>query len=217
MKKLLVLILTLIMAVSLVACGGGSEEAAASPATDSAPSADPASSADPDPSADLAPVADPSEDASKQEANFVTMKFGDITMSVPDVFNPVSENQGVFVSGGPNASITVTPATEIDLLPSEWDESLAAESLDMLYGSTYTDIELSVFEGDVNMNGNTAVYMGFYGVNAQGVDRLVQVVRLYNSDQTELYVITLMHSADDAFFTPEVGGKIINSITLEAE
>jgi len=152
--------------------------------------------------------------SSSSGAEFVSMTFGDITMSVPNNFSTVTENQGIYVSAGPDASITVTPSMEIDLLPSEWDESLAEESLELLYGSTYTDMELAAFEGNVNMNGNTAVYLGFYGTNADGKERMVQVVRIFNADQTEQYQIVLMHSAEDEFFTPEVGGKIINSITL---
>ncbi len=153
---------------------------------------------------------------SGKEVKFVTMTFGDITMSVPNVFNAVKLEQEFYVSGGPNASITVSPAMEIDLLPSEWDESVAEGILEALYGSTYTDLELGAFEGNVDMNGNTAVYMAFYGINSSGVDRLLQVVRLYNMDKNELYIITLMHSADDEFFTTEIDGKIINSITLKS-
>ncbi len=147
---------------------------------------------------------------------FVSMTFGNISMSVPNVFGTVSEKEGVLVSGAPNAAITVTPATEIDLLPSEWDESVAEGILEPLYGATYSEIELAAFEGDVDMNGNTAVYTAFYGKNADGVDRFVQVVRLYNTELTELYIITFVHTAEDAFFTPEVGQQIINSITLGA-
>lgn len=182
MKKILVVMLTLMMALSLVACGGSGNEN--------------------------------NNGAEGKAAEFVSMTFGDITMSVPNVFSEVSEKEGVYLSAGPNASISATPAMEIDLLPSEWDESLAAELTNALYGSTYNDIEMSSFDANVNMNGNTAVYMAFYGKNSSGIDRLVQVVRLYNTELTEQYVITLVHTAEDTFFTAEVGGKIINSITL---
>lgn len=150
-----------------------------------------------------------------KEAKYVSMTFGDITMSVPDVFNAVKEQDGgLYVSAGPNASIVVTSAFEIDLLPSDWDESVAKDILEPMYGATYTNLELSAFEGDVNMNGNTAVYYSFKGTHADSKDRLVQVVRLYNDDLTEQYEITFMQAAEDKFFTAEVGGKIINSSTL---
>lgn len=197
MKKSLLLMMLVVFLLSFVACGG---EDASTPAQGSSGGAD--------------ATAPSGDDGTGSEAAFVSMTFGDITMSVPNVFSAVAENQGVYISAGPEASIVVTPAMETDLLPSEWDESLAAEILEPMYGSTYTNLELSAFEGDVNMNGNTAVYFAFYGMNADGKDRLVQVVRLFNADQTEHYIITLIHSAEDDFFTPEVGGQIINSITL---
>ncbi len=188
MKKLLVLIMALVMTLSLAACGG-----------------------------EKTPAPDQSSSGEATGAEFASMTFGYITMNAPSTFSGVTEKEGVYVSAGPDASIVVTPTLGIDIQPSEWDESLAKETLDMLYGSTYTDLELSAFEGDINMNGNTAVYYAFYGKNANGKERLVQVVRLYNADLTAQYIITFMHSADDEFFTPEIAGKIINSITLAPE
>lgn len=149
-----------------------------------------------------------------KEAKFTSMTFGDITISAPDVFNAVEEKDGMYVSSGPDSSIVVTPVMEIDLLPSEWDEDLAKEALDPLYGTTYTDMELSTFEGNKDMNGGTAVHFSFKGKNDLGNERLVQVVRLFNADQTAQYAITLVHSSEDKFFTSEVDNKIINSITL---
>ncbi|MBE6068185.1 MAG: hypothetical protein E7211_10925 [Clostridium lundense] len=67
------------------------------------------------------------------------------------------------------------------------------------------------------MNGNTVVYYAFYEKSADGKDRLVQVVRLFNANLTAQYMITLLHSAEYKFFTPEVGGEIINSITLASD
>lgn len=194
MKKLLVLLLALVMTLSLEACGGKNTLA---PAQSSSVGA--------------------SNTGAASETEFVPMTFGYISMSVPSVFNAVTQQEGMYASAGPDASIVVTPTLGIDILPSEWDESLAEEALEMIYGSTYTDMELSAFEGDVNMNGNTAVYYAFYGKNADGKDRLVQVVRLFNADLTAQYMITLLHSAEDKFFTPEVGGEIINSIALASE
>lgn len=192
MKKLLVLIMALVMTLSLAACGSEKTPAPEQSSSGGAGNTDAA-------------------------AEFVSMTFGYITMSTPSVFGAVTEKEGVYVSAGPDSSITVTPTLGIDIQPSEWDEEVAKELLQVIYGSTYTDLELSDFEGDVDMNGNRAVYYAFYGKNANGKDRLIQVVRLYNADLTAQYMITLMHSADDKFFTPEVGGKIINSITLVPE
>jgi len=199
-KKLLILILALVMTLCLVACGG--EETSTPPQSDSG-------------EADATAPLD--NNVANSETDFVSMNFGYITMNVPNVFNAVEEKEGMYISSGPSSAITVTPTFEIDLLPSEWDESLASETLDMLYGSTYTNMELAAFEGDINMNGNTAVFHAFYGTNAKGEDRLVQIVRIFNAELTAQYMVTFVHSADDEFFTPELSGEIINSITLAPE
>ena len=190
MKKLLAIFMVLAFTLSLAACGGGDS---------------------------VTPAQGSSDGTSNTETEFVSMTFGHITMSVPNVFSAVTEKEGQYVSAGPEASIIVTPTMGIDITASEWDESLAAEALELYYSSTYTDLELAAFEGNVNMNGNTAVYYAFNGKNSSGKERLVQVVRLYNADLTALYMITLVHSADDEFFTPEIGGKIMNSITLSPD
>lgn len=191
MKKLLVLIIALVLTLSLAACGG-----------ENTPNSSQSSSVE------------PSNISAASETEFAHMTFGHITMSVPSVFSACTEKEGMYVSAGPDASIVVTPILEIDIKPSEWDESLAEEALETIYGSTYTELKLSAFKGNVDMNGNTAVYYAFNGKNANGKDRLVQVVRLYNADLTAQYMVTLMHSADNKFFTSEVSGKIINSITM---
>ncbi|HPB17220.1 MAG TPA: hypothetical protein PK705_05150 [Clostridia bacterium] len=149
--------------------------------------------------------------------NFVDKAFGYITISVPDVFGEVEEKDGMYVCAGPAASIVVTPTLGMDIMYEEWDESLTGEYIQMIYGSTYTDIELSAYEGDVDMNGNQAIYYACYGKNAEGIDRLLQVVRIYNADMNAQYMITLTHTSGDEFFTAEVGGAIINSITLSDE
>lgn len=194
MKKVLVLMMALVMTLTLTACGG--EAPAPTQGSSAGTEATTAGSG-----------------GAPSEPNFASMTFGDITMSVPDVFGAVEEQGDYYVSSGPNASITVTKATEVDIAASEWNEDLAKEAVAM-YSSTYTNIELSAFQGDVDMNGSPAVYYGFNGVNADGIDRLVQIVRLYNADQTMMYLISMTQSVDDAFLTAEVGGEIINSITL---
>jgi ABC-type glycerol-3-phosphate transport system substrate-binding protein len=198
MKKTLILILAMVMTFSLAACGG--DEVSAPPQNNPTETETPANNAD-----------------ENTEVDFVSMNFGNITINVPSVFKAVEENGGMYVSAGPNASITVTPAIEVELLPTDWDESLASDALEMLYGNTYSNLELAAFEGDVNMNGNTAVYYAFYGTNAKGEERLAQVVQIYNADLTAQYAITFIHSADDEFYTPDLSLEIINSITLAPE
>ncbi len=199
MKKLFVLMMALVMTLSFAACGGGEAD---TPAQSSPGGAEATASSD--------------NTGAASDIEFVSMNFGHITMSVPSVFGAVEEKEGMYISAGPDASIVVTPTMGIDLQPSEWDESLAEEAIGY-YSSTYTDLEFGAFEGDVNMNGNTAVYYAFFGKNASGKDRMVQVVRLFNADLTAQYMISLIHSAEDEFFTPELAGEIINSITLSPE
>lgn len=85
------------------------------------------------------------------------MAFGEIAMPVPKVFNPFKEKERMYVSSGPAATITVSPVLEIDLLPSRWDKTLAADILEPLYGGVYSDIELSAFSEEVSLNGHTGV------------------------------------------------------------
>lgn len=192
MKKILVLMMAFVMVLSLAACGGDSAAPDSTPAPETS-----------------APAA--------SEVTFVSMTFGDITMNVPDVFSEVTYTEGTYLSNGPDSAVSVSDAmevTELDFLPAEWDESIAQSISEMLFSETYSNIELAAFEGDVNMNGNAAVYFAFYGENSKGTERLVQVVYLFNDDQTQQYLVSLIHNADDEFFAAEVGGEIINSITL---
>lgn len=150
----------------------------------------------------------------ESEPKLVKMTFGNITLSAPDVLGAVEEREGVYVSSGPNSSLSVIPAMEIDLLPTDWDESFAGEAIELLYSATYSDIEQVTFQGDLDLNGNTAVYIAFNGTNASGEKRLVHTVRLFNSDITEQYMISLIHAVDDKLFTDEMNSQIINSIAL---
>lgn len=194
MKKLLTLMMAIIMTLSLAACGGKDT-------TDSAQSSSEGTG----------------NTSTATETEFAPMTFGYITMKVPNVFGEVTEQGGMYVSSGHNASIVVTPVMEVDIEPSEWDESIAKDVIENIYSSTYSNPELAAFEGDINMNGNKAVFFGFYGKNSNGIDRMVQMIRIYNADLTGQYMISLVHDTDDEFFTAEIAEKIINSITLAPE
>ena len=191
MKKILVIMLVIVMMFSMAACGGKQTN---------------------DPEQNNA--GETQEAIDIPGVNFVDKEFGYITISVPDVFGEVEEKEGLYVCAGPASSIVVTPTLGIDLPFSEWDRSIAEEYIPIIYGSTYTDLELSVYEGDVDMNGNKAIYYACYGTNSEGVDRLIQAVRIFNADLNAQYMITLILTSGDEFFTAEVGGAIINSIKL---
>lgn len=205
MKKILSFAIAFVMLFSLIGCGSGDSEVAESNSKNT----------------ELNVVNDGNdgneESESVEETKYKTMAFGYITMNVPYVFSDTAETEGMYISSGPDASIVVTPTYEMDIEPSEWDASLAAEALELYYGTTYTDLELAAFEGDINMNGNQAVYYAFYGNNAEGKSRLVHVIRIYNAELTAQYVVTLLHSTDDEFFTEDVNSEIINTITLSQE
>jgi len=216
MKKIIALMMALVMVLAFTACGGGKTPAPAQNSSGEESAAASQSNSGEESSA-------PAQSNSGEEANageaegteFVDMNFGDITMSVPSTFGTPEEKDGTYVSSGPNyASIIVMAPMAADIPASEWDESLAEEIVNESYGSTYTDIRFAAFEGNINMNGSPAVYYGFYGKNASGIDRLIQVVRLYTPEESAMYMIALAHDADDEFFTPEISGEIINSIML---
>lgn len=196
MKKHLALVTALITILTFAACTAQND--APTPAQDSA-------------------IASSDSLDEVSETDFETLTFGNVTIDLPDVFHEVTEQNGMYVSAGPAASITVTPVMEMDLLPSEWDEDLARESLEMFYGQTYTDLDLAAYGGEVTINGNTAIYYAFTGKNTEGILRLVHAVRLYNADQTAQYIVLFVQTDGDEFFTSDIIDTIINSITLSAD
>lgn len=196
MKKHLALVTALITILTFAACTAQND--APAPAQDSA-------------------IASSDSLDEVSETIFKTLTFGNVTIDLPDVFHEVTEQNGMYVSAGPASSITVTPVMEMDLLPSEWDEDLARESLEMFYGQTYTNLDLAAYGGEVTINGNTAIYYAFTGKNTEGILRLVHAVRLYNADQTAQYIVLLVQTDGDEFFTSDIIDTIINSITLSAD
>lgn len=147
----------------------------------------------------------------------VTKEFGDVSITVPAVFSDVTEQDGMFLVSAPNASLTVTPLSEVELLPTEWNEEVAQGSLELLYSEAYSDMELAVFEGNIDLNGSPAVYYAFYGTASDGEEHAVHAVRLFNKDVTAQYFIAYIHVADDEAYDADLSGDIINSITLSAD
>lgn len=148
------------------------------------------------------------------ESETVTKEFGNISIDVPSKFTDVTLEEDFYVVGGPNASITVTSLPEVELLPSEWDESLASESLELFFSETYSNMELAIYEGSININGNPAVYYSFYGTNADGDEHLVHIVRLFNADISKQYLVNYIHLVEDESYTADVSSAIIDSIVL---
>lgn len=213
-KRLLALMLTITMALGLAACSGNAAPSSQdlSGGTETASpsgSAGEASETAPNPASESASEA-------SSEVKFVSMAFGNITIDVPDGFSAPADNNGTYISAMDDASILVIPDTAVEIAPSDWDEDLAADVIAENYGGTYSDLKLAAFDGDVNMNGNTAVYYCFFGTNSSGIERMIQVVHLYNADHTAQTMIALVHDVDNDFFTADISAQIINSITMAA-
>lgn len=202
-KRLLALMFAITMVLGLAACGGNTDP---SPSPDSSGGTEAAS---PSGNADEASEA-------PSEVKFVSMAFGNITIDVPDGFSAPADNNGTYLSTMDDASILVIPDTAVEIAPSDWDEDLAADVIAENYGGTYSDLKLAAFDGDVNMNGNTAVYYCFFGTNSSGIERMIQVVHLYNADHTAQTMIALVHDVDNDFFKADISTQIINSITMAA-
>jgi predicted small lipoprotein YifL len=190
MKKLLVLMLTLVMMFTLAACGEKSTSASA-------------------PAASQSEAGDTGAGAAKNE-NLVVKSFGYVSISVPNEFSdPENEWDEYYVSEGPNwSTIEVSIGAPVNQRPEEWNKEGMAEQLgDMLKN----------FKGEFDLNGNKAVYYTIYEQTEGGKGSLRHLVWLYNADISAQYSIALQHSSDDAFFSSDVIDQIINSITLAPE
>lgn len=153
----------------------------------------------------------------KVEEKAVTKEFGNISVTVPAMFEDVKETDGFYVAAGPNASVTVTPVLEVELPPTEWNEELAIDSLELLYGEVYMNMSLASYEGQIDLNGNPSVYYSFYGTTLDGEqEHLVHIVRLFNPDVTAQYLVNFIYKTEDTSYTADVTDALINSITLSS-
>lgn len=144
---------------------------------------------------------------------WVDKTFGDITISLPEEFQDVNQSNGVYTCAGPGASVTVSEATPADIGPEDWTQELLEDNLGIMYGATYTDISLLSFEGNVDINGDPAVCFDLQGTNSSGKVRIIRNVYLFNDEAGEQYVIALIYTDGDSFFSDEVCDTILASIT----
>ncbi len=243
MKKLLALMLTLVLMFTLAACGKKNTPAPAqpTPVTQATPTttpapvekepAAPAANTEPEPTSEPAstptttveatdaPTTPPAEPAApeKSEAgntgatsrsNFPPMQFGYITINVPDGFGEV-EDWGMYNSMGPNwSTIDVSHGEPVNLRPEEYTK----EGMKEMLGDMLKD-----FKGEINLNGNKAVYYTMQMETESGKSFTRHLVWLYNADITAQYSIGLEYTTGDAVFTSDVVNQIINSITLAPE
>jgi len=65
----------------------------------------------------------------------------------------------------------------------------------------------------VDINGDPAVCFDLQGTNSSGKVRIIRNVYLFNDEAGEQYVIALIYTDGDSFFSDEVCDTILASIT----
>jgi len=142
-------------------------------------------------------------------SDFTSKKFGYVTISVPNDFGDVEEWDGYYTCYG-MGSLTVGASSggKVDMRPEEYTkESLMERHNKMLHE----------FKGEINLNGNRAVYYVIRTETEGGSVFFNHLVWLYNADITAKYGISIEYISFDESVTPEVIDHIINSITLAPE
>ncbi|MDF2654905.1 MAG: hypothetical protein K0R19_1379 [Bacillota bacterium] len=133
MKKLMVLIMTLVITLSLAACGGSGD------------SEEPAQDASAPQTSDVTLVS--------KEANFTALL-------VPSDFAEFQTvDDGSAIAEGPNSNIVVTNTNETDVTI----EDMTKDYLVGLMGNSYSNIEVLAFENPVTIAGVNAALIQFTG------------------------------------------------------
>ena len=134
------------------------------------------------------------EDGGSDEVTMKTITLGDVTMEVPDTFGEPQEANGAMAVAGPEASITVSGPVTMDI-------------------PSYTDLALTDFVGDVDFDGTPGVFFTVTGTNSKGVARVIYNAYLFDEAMGD-YVVSFLHSVDNASYTAELDNAIVSSITL---
>lgn len=153
------------------------------------------------------------EDESDGEVTMKTITLGDVTMEVPDTFGEPQEANGAMAVAGPEASITVSGPVTMDIPMESWTEEFVSANLDGLFGASYTDLALTDFVGDVDFDGTPGVFFTVTGTNSKGVARVIYNAYLFDETMGD-YVVSFLHSVDNASYTAELDNAIVSSITL---
>lgn len=153
------------------------------------------------------------EDESDGEVTMKTITLGDVTMEVPDTFGEPQEANGAMAVAGPEASITVSGPVTMDIPLESWTEEFVSANLDGLFGASYTDLALADFVGDVDFDGTPGVFFTVTGTNSKGVARVIYNAYLFDETMGD-YVVSFLHSVDNASYTAELDNAIVSSITL---
>lgn len=153
------------------------------------------------------------EDGGSDEVTMKTITLGDVTMEVPDTFGEPQEANGAMAVAGPEASITVSGPVTMDIPLESWTEEFVSANLDGLFGASYTDLALADFVGDVDFDGTPGVFFTVTGTNSKGVARVIYNAYLFDETMGD-YVVSFLHSVDNASYTAELDNAIVSSITL---
>ena len=153
------------------------------------------------------------EDGGSDEVTMKAITLGDVTMEVPDTFGEPQEANGAMAVAGPEASITVSGPVTMDIPMESWTEEFVSANLDGLFGASYTDLALTDFVGDVDFDGTSGVFFTVTGTNSKGVARVIYNAYLFDETMGD-YVVSFLHSVDNASYTAELDNAIVSSITL---
>ena len=153
------------------------------------------------------------EGESDGEVTMKSITLGDVTMEVPDTFGEPQEANGAMAVAGPEASITVSGPVTMDIPLESWTEEFVSANLDGLFGASYTDLALTDFVGDVDFDGTPGVFFTVTGTNSKGVVRVIYNAYLFDETMGD-YVVSFLHSVNNASYTAELDNAIVSSITL---
>ncbi len=190
MKKRLVLMMTLVMTFSLVACGGGKGDNATSTSNPEA----------------SAPAASDVTLVSK-EANFTTLL-------VPSDFDEFYDKDGYAVAEGTNASIVITPT----IIPDVRIEDITEDYMVDLIGDTYSNIKVLEFNNPVTIAGVDAVSFQFTGDGAtNGKNKTICHLTLFFSIEGQdcEQQLTFTYETGASTSLEAYMNDIIESISLE--
>ena len=192
MKKLLVLITTLAMTLSLAGCGGDSGSSNADTPASTPAEAAPATT-------DITLVS--------KEANYTTLL-------VPSDFGEFYDKDGYAVAEGPSASIVVTPTTESDTNVDDITQDFIVESL----ADVYTNIEVLAFDNPANIAGVDSICCLYTGDgNTSGDNKTVcQIIMFFSIDgvNCEQHIVFTYNTGENTSLEASLA-EILQSISLE--
>ena len=141
-----------------------------------------------------------------------TKTVNGVSLSVPSDFGEFTSSEGYMVASGPNASLTISPATADDSTPADWTEQTIREALQSEYSSMTFK---SVTKGKAP-NGEQAVYASFTAKSSDTTDSTVYEVRLVMlfTDKGQLYINFIMFTEGDNSSTAKFADDIMKSMTV---